>query len=48
MFDQLENTVAALQAALETLEEMDIDKAAKLRRSLVRLLQTLAAQMGVG
>ena len=48
LFDQLENTVAALQAALETLEEMDIDKAAKLRRSLVRLLQTLAAQMGVG
>lgn len=48
LFDQLENTVAALQAALETLEEMDIDKAGKLRRSLVRLLQTLAAQMGVG
>ncbi|OUO97613.1 hypothetical protein B5F36_15395 [Anaerofilum sp. An201] len=48
LFDQLENTVAALQAALETLEGTDADKAAKLRRSLARLLQTLAAQMGVG
>lgn len=48
LFDQLENTVAALQAALETLESTDADKAARLRRSLARLLQTLAAQMGVG
>lgn len=48
LFDQLENTVAALQAALETLEDTDADKAAKLRRSLARLLQTLAAQMEVG
>ena len=48
LFDQLENTVAALQAALETLESTDADKAARLRRSLARLLQTLAGQVGVG